>query len=90
MSHVEEFSVCFGQIARTLFYEDREGSLIFCFDVAPPIEPEKKPWTIYLGTKTLSGDGKVLIPSSSRTQIAYERAKTYLIGCGYTVETDTE
>jgi len=85
MNPIEKFAVSFGQIARTLVYQDHEGTLVFCYDVAPPIAPETK-WTVYLGEQALSGDSKSIIPPSPRTQIGFERTSDYLVSCGYTVQ----
>jgi len=86
MNATEDFKVSFGRIGRTLCYEDKEGALLFCFEAAPSTDPAKKKWTIFLGNRALSGDGKEMIPASARIETAFVRAKNYLITCGYEVE----
>jgi hypothetical protein len=89
MDSIPDYKVSVGQIARTLLYEDSQGTICFCFDIEKSKEPTKEEWTVFLGHQALTGDGKkVISPVGSqreRIDLAFERAKKYLLSRGYQV-----
>jgi hypothetical protein len=92
MNAAAEFKVRFGEIARTVIYSDKEGAILFCFDVVPAAEPSKRKWTVSLGRQALSEDGKApvcsLVPKA-RIDAALESTKEFLLSCGYEVRVDS-
>jgi hypothetical protein len=92
MNPMPNYKVSVGQIARTLLYEDSQGTICFCFDIEKSKEPIKEEWTVFLGRQALTGDGKQVInpveSQRARIDLAFERAKEYLLSRGYRVELD--
>ena len=81
MTSDTDFSVRFGKIARTLEYDDSEGRIVFAFDGSP-----KGPKHVVLEHGATAGDFKTEIPRGARFDLAFERARQYLLSCGYEVE----
>jgi hypothetical protein len=77
MSSASGYRVKFGNIARTLLYEDSKGTILFTFDVGPLAKPQ----TLFLerGNKALDQD------EQQKIDLALERTKEYLVSCGYQV-----
>lgn len=93
MSHSQDYKVSFGQIARTLLYEDSLGSIRFGFDISPSNPPAKEKWTIGLEQpvdqfKQAASikDEKLRIAEQKRIETAFKRIKDYLISSGYQVK----
>jgi len=84
-----EYKISPGKIARTLLYEDSQGTICFCFDIEKSKQTTKEEWTVFLGRQALTGDGKKLImpigPQRERIDLALERAREYLLSRGYHV-----
>lgn len=78
MSAPSDYKVSFGRTARTLLYEDSEGTILFTFDLSGK------------GPKSLSLEGRVekgaQPDKQARRNLAFERATQYLMSCGYEVE----
>ena len=71
----KEFTVKFGEIARTLDYDDPHGHILFTFDIGSK------------GNKSLCLEHHApQTPRSPHYGIAFERTKQYLESCGYEVE----
>jgi hypothetical protein len=89
MNSTSDYKVSVGKIARTLLYEDSQGTICFCFDVEKSKAPTKEEWTVFLGRQALTGDGKKVInPIGSqyeRIGLAIERTREYLLSRGYKV-----
>lgn len=75
-----DHKVRFGKIARTLIYDDPLGSIRFTFDI---------------GDKTQSGQNTIVLEHPGRSSpdndeqrisTAMDRAREYLVSCGYNVE----
>ncbi|MDB6016685.1 MAG: hypothetical protein JWR19_1174 [Pedosphaera sp.] len=78
MNSNSDYKVSVGRIARTLLYEDAQGTIRLGFDVDTS---DGKKLVI------LERPGKSLIEAQQlRIDLAFERAKQYLISRGYTVE----
>jgi hypothetical protein len=90
---ITEHKVSFGQLARTLLYEDVRGTLCFCFDISSLRDPQDGKYTIFLGHQAISGDYKKIDPSEEeklRIDAAWEHANTFLVSCGYKVVIDED
>jgi len=78
MSAPSNYKVSFGPAARTLLYEDSEGTTLFTFDLGDK------------GSNTLSLEGRVengaQPDKQARRNLAFERASQYLVSRGYKVE----
>jgi hypothetical protein len=78
MTSISDYKVSVGRIARTLIYEDSQGTILFTFDV--DADPKSK-------SVILERKGKSLIEAEQlRINMAFERTKEYLLSCGYQVE----
>jgi hypothetical protein len=75
-----DYKVSFGKIARTLIYEDSLSSVLLAFDI---------------GDKTRSGQNTTVLEHPGRSspendeqriRTAMDRAREYLVSCGYNVE----
>jgi hypothetical protein len=78
MTSAPDYKISFGAVARTLLYEDSEGTICFTFDV----DTIKGQQTIILERYW-----KSMIESEQlRIDFAFERAKEYLASRGYKVE----
>jgi hypothetical protein len=75
------FTVRVGKIARTLEYEDSEGRMMFAFDGSPKGQKH-----LVLEHGAMDGDIKTEIPRGVRYDLAFERARQYLLSRGYEVE----
>jgi len=90
-----EYRVRFGQIARTVVYEDKLGTLLLTFDVTPAVEGSEKKWNLILGKRPLvEREGRYSLyerdPSFKRERVesAVERVIGYVSSCGYFVSTE--
>jgi hypothetical protein len=83
------YNVKFGRTARSLVYEDQEGSLLFGFDISPASNAELGKWLIQLGSTPLTEQCKPIeFPvSKERLSFATEKTKQFLLSRGYQVET---
>ena len=72
--------VSFGKIARTLIYEDSLGSVLLTFDIGDKIQSAQN--TIILEHPGRSSPGN----DDQRIRTAMDRAREYLVSCGYNVE----
>jgi hypothetical protein len=81
--------VAFGRTARTLVYEDHEGTLLFGFEISPARNPEQGKWLIQLGSTPLPQQGTTIkFPlSKDKLSFAIEKTKEFLLSRGYQVET---
>jgi len=89
---VGEFKVSFGRVARTLKYEDSDGTITFPFDVSPS---EKSPghWKLHMALEGVIEEGKILDCSTEKVRhrmaTAFERTRQFASSCGYEVVTET-
>ena len=79
MSSPADYNVSFGrEVARTLLYEDSQGTILFTFDLSDK------------GSNTLSLEGRVEKGAppdkQARRNMAFERATQHLVSSGYKVE----
>jgi hypothetical protein len=88
-----DYKVSFGKTARTLLYEDSNGTVRFGFDVNPSQEKSKEKWTIELECPSNEYERiasiknrQLWVAEQKRVDIAIERTKQYLISCGYLVK----
>jgi hypothetical protein len=85
-----EFKVGFGRSARTLVYEDPEGSIWFAFDITPAKDQTKGKWNLHLGRQPLTPEGKEMecatVAERERTVAALARVKEHAASKGYLVE----
>ena len=72
-----EYNVRLGGVARTIFYEDTQGSICFTFDV----ETVNGQATIILER----GPETTVESERLRRNMASDKITQYLIGCGYKV-----
>ena len=67
----------------TLTYDDSVGRLVFVF------EPGEKPKSVDLDRTPLENNRVVVVQDEAtrtRVDLAFERTKAFLVGCGYEVE----
>jgi len=85
-----QYRVNFGQIARTLVYEDERGAIIFAFDVTPTKGQSKAQWILHLSGQPVAQNGKMvefrMQSERERICLAFERTKQYAASRGYQVE----
>jgi hypothetical protein len=88
-----DYKVSVGKIARTLLYEDSQGTICFTFDVA--VETKNSPtgkWILALDNPTPDfkridsiKDEKLRVAEKLRLETAMERTKQFLISKGYEI-----
>lgn len=78
MNTEPEYRVEFGRTARTIIYTDSRDRLIFEFDANSSTTPQ----TVFLFKPGHTADSDV----RNWSELALERVRQYLIGCGYTVK----
>ena len=87
-----EFKVSFGRIARTLKYEDSEGTILFPFDVSPN-EKTLGRWNLHMPRQGVTENGKTLDCSTEevrhRVETAFERTRQFASSRGYEVVIET-
>jgi hypothetical protein len=89
MSAVPDFKITFGQIARTIVYEDANGKLVYTFDVTRA-DSHAAQSTLHLDRRPLTEAHK-LVTSASHTEsercaTALIRTANFAASCGYAVE----
>jgi hypothetical protein len=89
MGNKPEYTVSFGEIARTLVYEDSQGALLFTFEVGPAKDSTKGKWDMHLDRRPLTADLKMLVATKDsdhkRSDTAVLRTADYAQSCGYVV-----
>jgi hypothetical protein len=73
-----EYKVSFGQVARTILYEDSFGTLCFVFDVSPSIIECEKEWTFTLNKAPLTLANGRTVRYERDSPFDQERAETAL------------
>lgn len=77
-----DYKVTFGRTARTVVYEDQQGSIVFTFDMEPEEVGEEKKWIVWLER---SGE-KLNTDEQKRKDLAFERVKQYFVTCSYKIK----
>ena len=89
MDETTSYKVSLGKIARTLVYDDPQGPIVFVFDASVSKDERTGKWTMFLDSRPIVA-GKSFEPRTSverdRVNVAVERSRRFLEGCGYIVE----
>lgn len=89
MSSASDYKVELGKIARTLLYEDSEGTIRFGFDFdtsgGQNILILERPSGTIMNTVSSEG-GRSNEAEHSRVNVAFERTKQYLVSRGHNVK----
>jgi hypothetical protein len=81
-----DFKVSFGNVARTIVYEDIYGVVCFAFDISPSEDNAIVKWSLQIGHQSLTREGSMLKCAPERVKIALERIKEFATSRGYLVE----
>jgi hypothetical protein len=90
MNNSTGFTIGFGNLGRTLVFEDPLGSVCFAYDIYPATDKTKGEWALEIGSQPVTKEGEKLECKTKldfdRVARAREAIKQFTISKGYQIE----